>query len=72
MAAALWIFINWGNQLSTWRKMSLAALNWSLILMSLFFTGAGMRTAVQGMINIFNDPNQDIASPFTCADNSLF
>lgn len=32
MANAQWIFINWGQQFSTWRKACLAVFNWFLIL----------------------------------------
>lgn len=32
MANAQWIFINWGQQFSTWRKSVLAVFNWFLIL----------------------------------------
>ena len=31
MANAQWVYINWGQQFSTWRKSCLAVLNWFMI-----------------------------------------
>lgn len=36
MAAAQWVFINWGQQMTTWRKISLSIFNWFLILGKFF------------------------------------
>jgi len=71
MAAAQWIFINWGQQTKTWRKMCLLAFNWFLILISAFLTVFGLYTSIAGLARRVADPD-DPLDVFTCADNSLF
>ncbi|KXJ89038.1 amino acid transporter [Microdochium bolleyi] len=71
MAAAQWIFINWGQQTANWRKMSLSVFNWFLVLASAFLTVFGLYTSISGLDQRVRDPD-DALDVFTCADNSLF
>ena len=71
MANAQWVFINWGQQFSTWRKTCLAILNWFMILASCFLTVFGLYTTISDLAARVADPN-DPLDVFTCADNSLF
>ncbi|KAI5365813.1 hypothetical protein Slin14017_G034530 [Septoria linicola] len=71
MANAQWVYINWGQQLSTWQKSCLAVQNWFMIAASCFLTVFGLYTTISGLAARVADPN-DPLNVFTCADNSLF
>jgi hypothetical protein len=71
MANAQWVYINWGQQFSTWRKSCLAVLNWFMILASCFLTVFGLYTTISDLAARVADPD-DPLNVFTCADNSLF
>jgi amino acid permease len=72
ISAILWFHLNWHQLFKTWKKTSLTILNTLIIVQSLFMNSAGMYTAVTQLLDIFNDPNEEVEGAFTCADNSLF
>lgn len=71
LANAQWIFLNWGQQFSTWRKSLLAVFNWFMFVASAFLTVFGLYTSISALNDRVQDPN-DPLNVFTCADNSLF
>ncbi|PPJ52493.1 hypothetical protein CBER1_10710 [Cercospora berteroae] len=71
MANAQWVYINWGQQFSTWRKSCLAVLNWFMIAASCFLTVFGLYTTISALAARVADPD-DPLNVFTCANNALF
>ncbi|OAG11754.1 uncharacterized protein CC84DRAFT_1079957 [Paraphaeosphaeria sporulosa] len=71
LANAQWIFLNWGQQFSTWRKALLSIFNWFLFFASAFLTVFGLYTSISDLNGRVKDPN-DPLDVFTCTDNSLF
>jgi hypothetical protein len=58
--------------LTGWRKISLTVANALIIAMTLFMNSAGLWSAAMGLQEVFDDPDNNINTPFTCADNSIF
>lgn len=69
----LWFHLNWKDQQwrRGWKKISLALLNVFILFIVLFMNTGGMYASIANMLDIFNDPNSSVSSPFSCADNSL-
>lgn len=67
-----WIHMNWHCQFQDWKKISLSALNWGLVVIAAFLNVCGMWAAISSLVDLFNDPESTVRGPFTCADNSLF
>ncbi|GJN78495.1 hypothetical protein PLIIFM63780_001989 [Purpureocillium lilacinum] len=71
ISGVFWYHRNWQEKFRR-RNIFLAVVNALLILQSLFMNGVGLWSAVQGLIDIFNDKENKIGGAFTCADNSIF
>ncbi|KLU89814.1 amino acid transporter [Magnaporthiopsis poae ATCC 64411] len=72
-SAVLWFNMFWGREMLTgWRKISLTVVNALIIAMTLFMNSAGLWSAAMGLQDVFNNPENSINAPFTCADNSIF
>lgn len=67
-----WLHLNWKRQFSSKRMIAMSVLNWGLVLMGLFLNTAGMYASIDSLITLFNDPDNNVDGPFTCADNSIF
>lgn len=67
-----WLHLNWERQFSSKKMIAMACLNWGLVLMGAFLNTAGMYASIDSLITLFNDPDNNVDGPFTCADNSLF
>jgi amino acid transporter len=72
ISGVMWLYLNWNVQFRGWKKTSMAILNWSIILMTLFMNGAGLWASIDQLIETYNDPNTPVSSSFTCADNSIW
>ncbi|KAJ4992148.1 amino acid transporter [Stagonosporopsis vannaccii] len=70
ISGVMWLYLNWDVQFSNWRKISIAMLNWTIVVLTLFMNGAGLWAAIDQLIAAFNDPSSPVNGPFTCADNS--
>lgn len=73
LTSLFWFHLNgWKVQFSSPWKTTLAVLNYSILLMTLFLNAGGLYTSLKALIDIFNDPNTTLNGPFTCGDNSIF
>jgi hypothetical protein len=72
LTSIFWLHMNWNEQFSTPRKTFLSVLNWAIMLLTLFLNAGGLYSSLKALIDIFNDPNNSLNGPFTCADNSIF
>ncbi|CRK44365.1 N amino acid transport system protein like [Verticillium longisporum] len=72
ISAIFWFHLNRGQMFANWRKISLFVLNVLIIIMSLFMNSAGMWAAIMGLLDVFNNEENEILGPFTCANNALF
>ncbi|EEY16039.1 amino acid transporter [Verticillium alfalfae VaMs.102] len=72
ISAIFWFHLNRGQMFANWRKISLFVLNVLIIVMSLFMNSAGMWAAIMGLLDVFNNEENEIRGPFTCANNALF
>ncbi|KAM0326131.1 hypothetical protein ACHAQA_006724 [Verticillium albo-atrum] len=72
ISAIFWFHLNRGQMFANWRKKSLFVVNVLIIVMSLFMNSAGMWAAVMGLLDVFNNEENEIRGPFTCANNALF
>lgn len=72
ISGVMWLYLNWEVQFSSWRKILLAILNWTILLLTLFMNGAGLWAAIDQLTAAFNDPASPVDGPFTCADNSVW
>lgn len=72
ISGVMWLYLNWNVQFSNWRKTSMAILNWTIVLLTLFMNGAGLWAAIDQLIAAFSDPASPVNGPFTCADNSVW
>ena len=72
LTSIFWLHLNWESQWSSPRKKVLAAVNYAIILMTLFLNAGGLYTSLKALIDIFNDPDTTLNGPFTCGDNSIF
>ncbi|KAL8281664.1 hypothetical protein RB600_005206 [Gaeumannomyces tritici] len=72
-AAVLWFNLFWGRDMVTgWRRISLPVVNALIIVMTLFMNSAGLWSTAMGLQEVFDNPEDNINAPFTCADNSIF
>ncbi|KAL8336529.1 hypothetical protein RB601_000376 [Gaeumannomyces tritici] len=72
-AAVLWFNLFWGRDMATgWRRISLTVVNALIIVMTLFMNSVGLWSAAMGLQEVFDNPENNINAPFTCADNSIF
>ncbi|KAL8334442.1 hypothetical protein RB598_008948 [Gaeumannomyces tritici] len=72
-AAVLWFNLFWGRDMVTgWRRTSLTVVNALIIVTTLFMNSAGLWSAAMGLQEVFDNPENNINAPFTCADNSIF
>jgi len=71
ISAVFWFFLNKGRYFSTPTKIALSVVNALIIIQALFMNGAGLWTAITGLMEIF-DGEGGIEGSFTCADNSIF
>lgn len=72
ISAIFWFHLNKGQMLNGWKKKSLTVINALIIVQALFMNGAGLWTAISGLLDIFNNEEGEIKGVFTCADNSIF
>lgn len=72
ISAVFWFHLNKGRMLDGWKKTSLTVINALIIVQALFMNGAGLWTAITGLMDIFNNDEGEIKGVFTCADNSIF
>lgn len=72
ISGVMWLYINWDVQFKGWKKISMAILNWSIIVMTLFMNGVGLWAAIDQLLESYNDPNTPVNNSFTCADNSIW
>lgn len=72
ISGVMWLYINWDVKFQGWRKISLTVVNVGLLALTLFFNSAGMYAAIDGLMSIFADAENNVDGPFTCGDNSLF
>lgn len=42
MSGIFWLYLNWGNYTMNWKKMSLTALNFAIICISVTISGIGL------------------------------
>ena len=72
LTSIIWLHLNWQTKRSSPRKIALAAVNYAIILMTLFLMIGGLYTSLKALLDVFNDPNSKLNGPFTCGDNSIF
>lgn len=65
MSGALWIFLNWGNLFSSWRKTFLLVVNTLIFIMAGAMCGIGLYASGK---SIHDDSGQ--GGSWSCADNS--
>lgn len=69
MPSVFWLYLNWGLQRSSKRKMALAVMNWTIVGFTIFVNISGMWYTIRGMVRSSSTSKSVV---FTCADNSLF
>jgi len=72
LTSIFWLHLNWKTQWSSPRKKAVAAVNYGIMMVTLFLMIGGLYTSLKALIDIYNDPNSTLNGPFTCADNSIF
>ncbi|ELQ42238.1 amino acid transporter [Pyricularia oryzae] len=74
ISAVFWFHMNWhdGTLFSGWRKICLFVLNVFIIVLALFMNSAGLWSAATGLQQVFDNAENEIKGPFTCANNAIF
>jgi amino acid transporter len=67
-----WFHLNWhGRWRSSGKKLATAAFNVFIMVLVFFMMIPGMYASIVSLLNVFQDPNQQVNGAFTCADNSI-
>ncbi|KAG9188735.1 hypothetical protein G6011_07440 [Alternaria panax] len=72
ISGVTWLYLNWDVQFHDWKKISLAALNWTIIALTLFANGFRLWASIQQLVAVYNGPLVHINGSFTCADKSVW
>jgi hypothetical protein len=72
ISCVMWFYINWDCKFANASKISLSIVNAAIMGLTLFFNVGGMYAAIDILMGIFADADNNVDGPFTCGDNSLF